>query len=146
MTLLVPRLSAGSTNTWRVSTGRKKSPTVSTEAKEAKFCGQVYTLWICSGRPSLVGDLLRGNKTLPPGCFGLTRPVNHKFRRYFANISNRFMRDLKQQPYRSGGSVMDNTLDYQSRDQKIDSSLLRSFGSGFKLISLLRTTLLMVGR
>ena len=29
---------------------------------------------------------------------------------------------------RSGGSVVDNKLDYQSRDRKIDPSLLRSFG------------------
>ena len=28
----------------------------------------------------------------------------------------------------SGGSVVDNTLDYQSRDRKIDSLLLGSFG------------------
>ena len=30
--------------------------------------------------------------------------------------------------FRSGGGVVDNTLDYQSRDRKIDPSLLRSFG------------------
>ena len=29
---------------------------------------------------------------------------------------------------RSGGSVVDNTLDYQSRGRKIDPPLLRSFG------------------
>ena len=29
---------------------------------------------------------------------------------------------------RSGGGVVDNTLDYQSRDRKIDPPLLRSFG------------------
>ena len=28
---------------------------------------------------------------------------------------------------RSGGGVVDNTLDYQSRDRKIDPPLLRSF-------------------
>ena len=28
----------------------------------------------------------------------------------------------------SGGSVVDSTLDYQSRDRKIDPPLLRSFG------------------
>ena len=32
-------------------------------------------------------------------------------------------------PYvRSGGGVVDNTLDYQSRGRKIDPPLLRSFG------------------
>ena len=30
--------------------------------------------------------------------------------------------------YRSGGGVVDNTLDYQSRGRKIDPPLLRSFG------------------
>ena len=29
---------------------------------------------------------------------------------------------------RSGGGVVDNTLDYQSRGRKIDPPLLRSFG------------------
>ena len=33
----------------------------------------------------------------------------------------------------SGGSVVDNTLDYQSRDRNIDLPLLRSFGLDFKL-------------
>ena len=31
-------------------------------------------------------------------------------------------------PDRSGGGVVDNTLDYQSRGRKIDPPLLRSFG------------------
>ena len=30
--------------------------------------------------------------------------------------------------FRSGGGVVDNTLDYQSRGRKIDPPLLRSFG------------------
>ena len=30
--------------------------------------------------------------------------------------------------HRSGGGVVDNTLDYQSRGRKIDPPLLRSFG------------------
>ena len=33
-----------------------------------------------------------------------------------------------QARFRSGGGVVDNTLDYQSRDRKIDPPLLRSFG------------------
>ena len=33
---------------------------------------------------------------------------------------------------RSGSSVVDNTLDYKSRDRKIDPPLLRSFGLDFK--------------
>ena len=30
--------------------------------------------------------------------------------------------------FRSGGGLVDNTLDYQSRDRKIDPPLLQSFG------------------
>ena len=48
--------------------------------------------------------------------------------------------------YRSGGGVVDNTLDYQSRGRKIDPPLLRSFGWDFKLRSRLRMTSLLVGR
>ena len=47
---------------------------------------------------------------------------------------------------RSGGSVVDHTIDYQSRDSKIDPLLLRSFGSDFKLRSHLHIILLLVGR
>ena len=47
---------------------------------------------------------------------------------------------------RSGGGVVDNTLDYQSRDRKIDLPLLRSFGWDFKPRSGLRMTSLLVGR
>ena len=38
----------------------------------------------------------------------------------------------------SGGSVVDNTLDYQHRDHKINTPLLRSFGWDFKPRSRLR--------
>ena len=48
--------------------------------------------------------------------------------------------------FRSGGGVVDNTLDYQSRDRKIDPPLLRSFGWDFKPRSRLRMTSLLVGR
>ena len=47
---------------------------------------------------------------------------------------------------RSSGSVVNNTLDYQSRDREIDPPLLLSFGSDFKPRSRLRMTLLVVGR
>ena len=47
---------------------------------------------------------------------------------------------------RSGGGVVDNTLDYQSRGRKIDPPLLRSFGWDFKPRSRLRMTSLLVGR
>ena len=47
---------------------------------------------------------------------------------------------------RSGGGVVDNMLDYESRDHKIDPQLLRSFGWDFKLRSCLRMTSLLVGR
>ena len=47
---------------------------------------------------------------------------------------------------RRGGGVVDNTLDYQSRDPKIDPPLLRSFGLDFKPRSRLRMTSLLVGR
>ena len=46
---------------------------------------------------------------------------------------------------RSGCGVVDNTLDYQSRDRKIDPPLLRSLGWDFKPRSCLRMTLLLVG-
>ena len=46
----------------------------------------------------------------------------------------------------SGGGVVDNTLDYQSRGRKIDPPLLRSFGWDFKPRSRLRMTSLLVGR
>ena len=39
---------------------------------------------------------------------------------------------------RSGGSVVDNTLDYQSRDRKVDPPLLRPFGWDFKATFRLR--------
>ena len=47
---------------------------------------------------------------------------------------------------RSGGGVVDNMLDYESRDHKIDPQLLRSFGWDFKLRSHLCMTSLLVGR
>ena len=47
---------------------------------------------------------------------------------------------------RSGGGVVDNTLDYQSRGRKMDPPLLRSFGWDFKPRSRLRMTSLLVGR
>ena len=47
---------------------------------------------------------------------------------------------------RSGGGVVDNTLDYQSRGREIDPPLLRSFGWDFKPRSRLRMTSLLVGR
>ena len=54
---------------------------------------------------------------------------------------------------RHGGSVVDHTLDYQSRDRKINSPLLRSFGrfgrsecNEVKPRSRLRMTSLLVGR
>ena len=47
---------------------------------------------------------------------------------------------------RSGGRVVDNTQDYQSRDRTIDSPLLRSFGCDFKPRPRLRMTSLLVGR
>ena len=47
---------------------------------------------------------------------------------------------------RSGSSQVGNTLDYQSRDRKIDSLLLLSFGWDFKLRSRLCMTSLLVGR
>ena len=43
-------------------------------------------------------------------------------------------------------SVVDNKLDYQSRDRKIDPPLLRSFGRDFKPKIRLRMTSLLVGR
>ena len=48
--------------------------------------------------------------------------------------------------FRSGGGVVDNTLDYQSRDRKLDPPLHRSFGRDFKPRSRLRMTSLLVGR
>ena len=51
-----------------------------------------------------------------------------------------------QKSNRSGGGVVDNTLDYQSRGRKIDPPLLRSFGWDFKPRSRLRMTSLLVGR
>ena len=45
-----------------------------------------------------------------------------------------------------GGSVVDNTLDYQSVPHKIDRSLLRSFGRDFKPRSRLRIKSLLVRR
>ena len=47
---------------------------------------------------------------------------------------------------RSGGSVVDNMLDYQFRDSKIDPMLLRSFGWDFEPRSRLHMTSLLVGR
>ena len=47
---------------------------------------------------------------------------------------------------RNGGGVVDNTLDYQSRDRKIDPPLPRSFGWDFKPRSRLSMTSLLVGR
>ena len=47
---------------------------------------------------------------------------------------------------RSGSGVVDNTLDYQSRDRKIDPPLHRSFGRDFKPRSRLGMTSLLVGR
>ena len=51
-----------------------------------------------------------------------------------------------QNTIRSGGGVVDNTLDYQSRDRKIETPFLRSFGWDFKPKSRLRMTSLLVGR
>ena len=48
--------------------------------------------------------------------------------------------------YSSGGGVVDNTPDYQSRDRKIDPPLLQSFIWDFKPRSRLRMTSLLVGR
>ena len=39
-----------------------------------------------------------------------------------------YFRQLSYTVDRSGGGVVDNTLDYQSRGRKIDPPLLRSFG------------------
>ena len=39
-----------------------------------------------------------------------------------------FDNNLLSSIIRSGGGVVDNTLDYQSRGRKIDPPLLRSFG------------------
>ena len=47
---------------------------------------------------------------------------------------------------RSGGNVVDNTLDYQSRDREIDPPLRRSFGRDFKPRSHLCMTSLLLGR
>ena len=55
-----------------------------------------------------------------------------------------FMRRSREE--RRGGGVVDNTLDYQSRDRKIDPPLHRSFGRDFKPRSRLRMTSLLVGR
>ena len=41
--------------------------------------------------------------------------------------NNRFIMEYSMSK-RSGGGVVDNTLDYQSRGRKIDPPLLRSFG------------------
>ena len=57
----------------------------------------------------------------------------------------RFIRDISGKT-RSGGGVVDNTLDYQSRGRKIDPLLLRSFGWDFKPRSRLPMTSLLVGR
>ena len=45
----------------------------------------------------------------------------------------------------SRSGVVDNTLDYQSRDRKIDPPLFRSFGWNFKPWSRLCMTSLLVG-
>ena len=54
--------------------------------------------------------------------------------------------DWSSSVQRSGGGVVDNTLDYQSRDRMIDPPLLWSFGWDFKPRSHLRMTSLLVGR
>ena len=46
----------------------------------------------------------------------------------------------------SGGGVVDNTIDYQSRDCKTDPPLLRSFGRDFKARSRLCMISLLMGR
>ena len=43
-------------------------------------------------------------------------------------LSNREFKVRVGSTFRSGGGVVDNTLDYQSRGRKIDPPLLRSFG------------------
>ena len=57
------------------------------------------------------------------------------FKNIFHSFSEKIKLDVSSESsaiHRSGGGVVDNTLDYQSRDRKIDPSLLRSFGPDFK--------------
>ena len=63
---------------------------------------------------------------LCPKYSGLLTPTTHMAT---LNVFTEWKMSLiNNQNERSGGGVVDNTLDYQSRGRKIDPPLLRSFG------------------
>ena len=81
-----------------------------------------------------------------------TRDKRYLFPRYHSSLTSalssdylQFVLNIFSDQAGSGGSVEENTLDYQSRDHKLDPPLFWSFGWDFKTRSRRHMTSLLVG-
>ena len=84
-----------------------------------------------SDRPDMTSDVYRGRKTTIQQQQG---PIECGISIYHARglcillVTRENFQGKYRQNSRSGGSVVDNRQDYQSKDRKIDPPLLQSFG------------------